>query len=339
MPLAHAVQLVHAVHSPSHRPSRRRLLAGGGALAAAGLLAACGTPRMGAPATATVAPGVVRVPVGAFTVTSIVDGRNTFPLAEGFVRNAPLAQVQAALREANLPTDTLTITFTGFVVDTGSARVLMDTGNGQFGGPNSGQLLANMSAAGIDPKSITDIAITHFHGDHIGGIRNRDGTLAFPAARIWVPAPEYDFWMDDAQMSARPQMRAAFENVRRVFGPLSRDAVRRFLPSQEILPGIGTLPAYGHTPGHTAFVVQSRGERLAYLGDLTNVPALFVRNPDWAVQFDMFPDEARETRRRILDQAVRDDWLVAGFHWGSPGIGRIVRRGNGFDFVPLANPA
>jgi hypothetical protein len=82
--------------------------------------------------------------------------------------------------------------------------------------------------------------------------------------------------------------------------------------------------------------VRSRGERFVYLGDLTNLPALFVRNPDWAVQFDMFPDEARETRRRLLDQAVRENWLVAGFHWGVPGMGRLVRRGNGYDFVPVA---
>lgn len=324
-------------------PARRRFLAGGAALAAGGALSGCVIPfgpggeqtgRDMSPTRTT--PDVVRIPVGDFTVHAISDGTSTRPLADGFVRNVPLAQVQAALREAGLPTDTVTLNFTAFLVDTGSRRVLMDTGNGQFGGEGAGRTIANMTAAGIDPRSVDAIVLTHFHGDHINGIRGRDGQLAFPNAKIFVPAPEWDFWMDDARMAAAPEaQRGGFQNVRRVFGPLGAAGVVRFVPGAEPVPGIMSMAAFGHTPGHTAFMVRSRAQRLVYWGDLTNVAALFVRNPDWAVQFDMDADAARLTRRRMLEQAVIEDWMVAGFHLPSPAVGRIVRRGTGYDFVPV----
>lgn len=337
------VTSLKAAGTASQQPwmSRRRFMARGGALAATaagGLLATgCAVPGGQSSVRPTqLAPGVVRVPVGGMTVTAISDGSSTRPLAEGFVRNAPLAQVQAALREAGLPTETITITFTTFLVDTGAGRVLMDTGNGQFGGDNAGRTLANMAAAGIDPRSIDTILITHFHGDHINGIRDKEGRLAYPNAKIMVPAPEWDFWMDDARMAAAPEgQRAGFQNARRVFAPFGSTGVQRFVPGQEAVPGIQTISAFGHTPGHTAFAVRSRGAQLVYWGDLTNIAALFIRNPDWALMFDMDAEAARATRRRMLEAAVNENWMIAGFHLESPGIGRIVRRGTGFDFVPV----
>lgn len=250
----------------------------------------------------------------------------------------PLAEVQAALAQAGLPTDRVDVPFTPLIADVGSQRVLFDVGNGEFGAATAGKLLENMTKAGIDPQSVTAVVFSHFHGDHINGLRNKAGAVAFPNARIFVPQPEWDWWMDDARMAAAPEaMKGAFAATRRVFGPLAA-TVHRFEPGNELLPGVRSLPAFGHTPGHTVFTVDGGGaQRMMYWADTTNVAALFVRHPDWAVMFDMDAEAARLTRRRLADLAIRDNLLVAGYHLPGPAVGRLTPHGNGYDFAPLAS--
>jgi glyoxylase-like metal-dependent hydrolase (beta-lactamase superfamily II) len=252
------------------------------------------------------------------------------------VRNVPLAQVQQALRDAGMPVDTITIPFTAFVVETSGRRILIDTGNGQFGAPTSGQLVTNLAAAGYSPSSIDDVLISHFHGDHINGLRHRDGQAVYPKARIHVPTTEWNFWMSDANMAKAPEgLKGGFQTARRVFAPIAGQ-VNRFEPGSSPIPGIKSMAAYGHTPGHTAFELASGNQSWAFLADFANIAALFVRNPDWAVAFDMDPGQARETRRALIEQAIARNWLVSGYHMPFPAIGRIVRRGAGYDFVPVA---
>lgn len=282
------------------------------------------------------AAGVTRVQLGALSVTSLTDGFVLRPLAANFVRNAPLEAVQAALRDQGLPTDNLTVPFMPLVVQAGNERVLFDTGNGEFGAPTSGKLVANLAAAGIAPDSITSVVFSHFHGDHINGLRNKAGELVFPKAKVFVPAPEWDWWMDDARMAAAPEaMKGAFAATRRVFGPLA-STVRRFTPGQEVVPGIASLPAFGHTPGHTVFLTTGGSRKLMFWADTTNVAALFVRNPDWQVQFDMDPEAARITRRRLADMVVKEQLLLAGYHLPGSAIGTLAVKGNGYEFTPLS---
>ncbi len=295
------------------------------------ILAGCATS---APSTRRLDEGVTRVDLGAIKVTMLNDGMARRTLDEKFVRNAPLSEVQSALKEAGLPTDTLSVPYTTLVVERGSARVLFDTGNGEYGGAGSGKMLANMVKAGIDPQSITDVVISHFHGDHINGLRNKTGALVFPNAKIHVPIPEWNWWMDDARMAATPETaRGGFNAARRVFGPISGEVVR-FMPGSEVLPGVRSIPAYGHTPGHTAFMIEGGIRKVLYWADTTNV-SLFVRNPDWAVMFDMNADEARATRRRIADLAIAENALVAGYHLHGTAIGNLSVRGKGYEFTPL----
>lgn len=280
--------------------------------------------------------GAVRTEIGTTTVTAVRDGSASMPLDANFVPGVPLEQVRQALADAGLGTASITIPFTAFVVEQNGRRILLDAGNGRFGAPGSGRLVENLRAIGMTPESIDEVLITHFHGDHINGLRDSDGRLTFARATIHVPAPEWDWWMDDARMRSAPAaMRGSFEATRRVFAPIAAD-VRRFAPGAEVLPGIGSIPAFGHTPGHTGFGFESGGHRFAYLGDLTNVAALFVRHPDWAVRFDMDAEAARQTRRRLLEAAAAGDWIVGGYHLPPPGLGRIVRRGSGYDFLPLS---
>ncbi len=287
--------------------SRRGFLSVGASLGAGwavGGLAGCATGGSASTVVTSPAAGVTRVQLGALSVTSLTDGFVLRPLAANFVRNAPLEAVQATLREQGLPTDNLNVPYVPLVVQAGNERVLFDAGNGEFGPPTAGKLMANLAAAGIAPDSITSVVFSHFHGDHINGLRNKAGELVFPKAKIFVPAPEWDWWMDDARLAAAPDaMKGVFTGARRVFGPIA-SSVRRFTPGQEVLPGIASIPAFGHTPGHTAFLFSGGSRKLMYWADTTNVAALFVRNPDWQVMFDMDPEAARLTRRRLADQVV-----------------------------------
>lgn len=292
-------------------------------------------PNFGTPALPS--PGFRRIKVGDVEVVSLIDGIARRPLGEEFVKNAPIAEVRALLASQNLPTEYIDVPFTPFLVVAGGRRILMDTGLGEFGGPTTGKLLENLRAAGVQPGDIDTVLITHYHGDHINGLRNKAGEFVFPKAKVLVPAPEHAFWMDDAKMNAAPEgMKGAFQNARRVFAQMPSDMLVRFEPGSEVAPGIRSVAAFGHTPGHTLFQLQSAGKSFFYVGDLTNVPALFARNPDWAVTFDMDAEAARKVRRETLQRIVDAKAMIGGFHFPFPAFGQAVAQGSGYAFQPVA---
>jgi glyoxylase-like metal-dependent hydrolase (beta-lactamase superfamily II) len=290
-------------------------------------------PSLGTPTVPS--PGFRRIKVGDAEVIAVTDGVARRPLVEEFVKNAPLAEVRALLASQGLPTEYIDIPFTPFLVVAGNRRILMDTGLGEFGGATTGKLLEHLRAAGFQPGDIDTVLITHYHGDHIGGLRNKAGEFVFPKAKVLVPAPEHLFWMDDGKMAAAPEgMKGAFNNVRRVFGQMPADMLVRFEPGSEVAPGIRSVAAFGHTPGHTLFDLASAGQNFTYIGDLTNVPALFARNPDWAVTFDMDAEAARKVRRETFQRIVANNAMLGGFHFPFPAFGRMATSGNGYGFQP-----
>ncbi|MEZ2409437.1 glyoxylase-like metal-dependent hydrolase (beta-lactamase superfamily II) [Bosea sp. OAE752] len=319
----------------SIRLSRRKTMAGAGALAATAALGLPAVPPAQAQTPASgQAPGFYRYKVGDITLTAINDGFAKRPL-EGFVRNAELSDVKKAMAGAFLPQDALNITFTTLAIQQGGKLTLIDTGNGDSGAPTSGTWMANFRAAGFDPKDVSTVIFSHFHGDHINGFRLKNGTAVFPNAEAMVPSAEWAFWMDDAKMNAAPDaMKGAFAGVRRVFGPVAKD-VRQFEPGKEILPGITPIAAPGHTPGHTVFALSSGDSRMMIMSDTTNHPALFVRNPDWSAVFDMDGPQAAATRRKLLDMVSADRMQVAFYHAPFPATGFIAKDGNGFEMVPV----
>ena len=321
--------------------NRRDLIVGGTAATAAYLagsfmpLIAQNAPDFGLPSVAQV--GFRKQKLGDMEIIALNDGVVRRPLAAEFVRNAPLADVQALLKSQNLPTEYIDIPFTAFLIVAGGRRTLIDTGFADNGAPTTGRLMANLNAAGLKAEDIDTVILSHYHGDHINGVRNKAGQLVFPKAKIMVPAVEHAFWMDDARMAAAPDaMRGAFQNVRKVLAGLPADQLVQFQAGQEVVPGITSIAAYGHTPGHTLFVAQSKGEKFAYVADITNVPQLFARNPDWAVQFDMNAEQARDVRRKTFEMLVKDKMMAGGFHFPFPAFGRIETMANGFEFKPVA---
>ncbi len=303
--------------------TRRAALAAG--LAAVAMPAAT---RAAQPLAGTQAPGFYRYKVGEYEITAINDGAAHRPL-EGFIRNASLEELRKVLGESFMAQDRITIPFTTLVVNTGKKLIMLDSGNGDLGAPTSGTWMANFRAAGFDPANVDAVAISHFHGDHINGLRRKDGTGVFPNAEILVSETEWAFWMDDAKMAAAPDgMKPAFQNVRRVFGPIAKD-VTRYAWDKEILPGITSVAAPGHTPGHTVFAVQSGTSRFMMMSDLTNNTNIFVRRPDWQAIFDMDGEVARTTRHRMLDLAATEQMQVAFYHAPFPATGFIARDGAG----------
>ena len=292
-------------------------------------------PNLGTPALPS--PGFRRMKVGDAEVIALMDGIARRPLGEEFVKNAPLAEVRSLLASQGLPTDYIDVPFTPFLVMVGGRKILLDTGLGEFGGPTTGKLLDNLRAAGVQPADIDTVLISHNHGDHINGLRNKAGEMVFPRAKIMVPALEHAFWTDDTRMASAPAgMKGAFENVRRTFATMPAETLVPFAAGAEIAPGIQTVAAYGHTPGHTLFELTSSRQKFLYVADLTNVPALFARNPEWAVTFDMDAEAARKVRREVFQRVTTSNAMVGGFHFPFPAMGRMAASGAGYAFQPAS---
>lgn len=309
----------------------RRNLFAGASLAVAGALPA----QAAAPAAARQAPSVYRYRIGDFEITALYDGVWYRPIDEKFIRHADYADVQKEMSDAFMPQQKLATPFTTILVNTGKKLILLDTGTGGQIADTAGSFSENLTAAGIDPKTIDTIVISHFHPDHINGIKTKDNTLIFPNAEIMVPQAEWAFWTDDANMRAAPDgLKIAFHNVRRIFADMAKD-VTRYEPFHRIAPGVETVAAPGHTPGHTVFVLESGKDALMVLSDTTQHPALFARHPDWQPQFDIDGPAAVATRKKLLDRAAADRMLVTGYHFPFPACGHIVKRGSGYEHVPL----
>ena len=321
--------------------TRRDLLAGSAATTAA--LSIGLTPselRAATPLAGKQAPGFYRYKVGDFEVTQIADGARTFPMPDTFVINQKKEDALAAAEAAYMPKGQVTIPFNPMVINTGSKLVVIDTGNGLGAFEQSkgvvGQMNANMTAAGIDPKAVDIVLISHFHGDHMNGLKRADGSLVYPNAEIKVPAVEWAFWADEANASkANGFNKPNFPNVKKAFDGLA-DKVTKFEWDKEVAPGITAIGAPGHTPGHTAFAVQSGSGKLLVQSDVTNIPALFVRNPDWHVAFDNDPVVAQATRHKFYDMAAAEKTPVAGYHFSFPSVGHVEKDGKGYRLVPVA---
>jgi glyoxylase-like metal-dependent hydrolase (beta-lactamase superfamily II) len=312
--------------------TRRHLFAGAAATAFVPLTTD-GPALAAAPPVGKQAPGFYRFKVGSMEVTIITDGARTFPLADNFVTNVKKDDVNAALQAAYMEKDKMTIAFNPVVVNTGSKLVVVDTGNGPGAFEQSkgavGQMHANLAAAGIDRSAVDAVIISHFHGDHINGLLTADNKPAYPNAEVLVPAAEWKFWTDPSKSEGN------FANVKRVFGALG-NKVTQYDADKEIVPGITAIATPGHTPGHCSHILSSGNATVALQADITNHPALFLRNPGWHVTFDMDAAMAEATRRKFYDRMAAEKITVQGFHFPFPAAGHVEKDGTNYRLVPIA---
>lgn len=279
-------------------------------------------------------PGFSRFALGGFEVTAIQDGTRAMEEPHTIFGEDQAPEDVAALLEANfLPTDRSLNGFTPVLVNTGSELVLFDTGLGAAAREGGmGKLRSRLESSGYGAGDVTVVVLTHFHGDHIGGLME-DGAPAFPNARYVMGQAEYDFWTADERMSGPTEGNA--NAVRANVVPLAEQAT--FLDDgDEVVPGISAMLAAGHTPGHMIFNLESEGSRLVLTADTANHYVLSVQRPDWHVSFDMDKEEAAQTRRRVFDMIASERVPFIGYHMPFPSAGFLEKIDQGYRFVPVS---
>ncbi len=319
--------------------TRRTALAGAAATALAPLAAGTSVVQAAAPMAGKQAASFYRYKVGDLEVTVVADGARTIPLPDKLVKNVNKDEVSKALSDAFLDPNKFTILFNPIVVNTGKKLVVIDTGLGPAAYAQSkgaiGQFQTNLGAAGIDPKNVDTVVISHFHGDHINGLLTADNKPVYPNAEVLVPAAEWAFWMSDDNMNKAPDaLKDNFKNARRVFGPLG-EMVAQYQDGKEVAPGITAVSTPGHTPGHSSHVLSSGSAKTMIQADVTNHPALFVRNPGWHLMFDMNGPQAEATRRKLYDMCAADKLMIQGFHYPFPAAGHVEKDGAGYRLIPV----
>lgn len=279
-------------------------------------------------------PGYRRFNIGNFEVTAILDGGRP---SEGphpiFGQNQDAATVAALLEENFLPADQFVNSFTPVLVNTGSELVLFDTGLGAGARGNGlGQTRPRLEASGYSPEDVTLVVLTHFHGDHIGGVMEGDAP-AYPNARYAAGQVEYDFWTSEEARSGPRQGNT--QAVETSLVPLA-EQMTFLAEGDEVTGGITAMEAFGHTPGHLIFRLESDGEQLVLTADTANHYVASLQQPEWHVQYDMDKEAAAATRIRVFDMIASERLPFLGYHMPFPGTGFVEKLDQGFRFVPVS---
>lgn len=278
-------------------------------------LLAVGTARA-ADGLGAVTPEAQTFRLGQLKLVALHDDRFIVPNnAQTFGVDAGPAAVATTLAKAGAPTDKITVSINALVVITPRHVALLDTGLGLKAG---GVLQASLAQAGIAANSVTDVLITHTHGDHIGGLVNAAGGSAFPKAVIRMSAKEWAW--------AKSQDAALVK----VIAP----QVKTFEPGTSVLPAITAIGIDGHTPGHVGYEISSGGAKLLDIGDTAHSSIISLAKPDWTMGFDGNAALSKASRRATLTRLAKSRELVFAPHFPFPGVGRVEKDGEGFTWKP-----
>jgi glyoxylase-like metal-dependent hydrolase (beta-lactamase superfamily II) len=319
--------------------NRRRFLQTTGIAVLGGLAGSApqlGAAQAAAPSAAGQAAGFYRFRLGEFEVVVLSDGYFELP-SDSIATNAPAEERKAYFETRFIPLDKFPLQASPLLIDTGEKRVLIDAGVGVENGwaPGAGRLGNALAAAGIDPGIIDMVVLTHAHPDHLdGAIETATKAPLFPNAELVLSDAELDVWTSADAATKIPDWAqdrpAAVRSAVAAFG----EKVRTIKPGEDVAAGIRTLHTPGHTQGHLSLMIDSDGDQLFVTGDAVAGVHIAMERPDWQIIWDHDRELGAKTRKRLLDQMATDRLLVSGYHFPFPGIGRVVRNGNGYHWLP-----
>ncbi len=280
-------------------------------------------------------PGIHHFALGDIVVTALNDGMlgdDSFNFFD-VVTNLPKSEAEA-LHRAAFRTLPPRLAVNAFLLHLSDKLVIVDSGCGANMGPTLGRLASNLAAVGVKPEDIDTILVTHLHPDHVGGLVDATGQAVFPNAELVVHAADASYWSDDKVLAqADNEQDKQFVLLSRATLTAYRNRTRT-VTNDEALPAITAIPAPGHTPGHTGWLLASGSDTLLIWGDVVHLPGVQFAHPEAGMAFDVDGAQAIATRRRLMDMAATDRLRVTGMHLDFPGFGHVIRAGNAYAFVP-----
>jgi glyoxylase-like metal-dependent hydrolase (beta-lactamase superfamily II) len=271
--------------------------------------------------------------IGDIEVTALADGTVGLPV-DKLLTNTTAAHVQAALARAYLKVP-LETSVNGYLINTGSKLVLIDAGAAGLFGPTLGNLVNNLKASGYQPEQVDEVYVTHMHADHVGGVA-ANGQAVFPNAIIRADKREGEFWLSKENLDKAPEaMKGFFQGAQASMKPyVDAGKYKPFDGAGELVPGVRAVSTYGHTPGHTMYMIESKGQKLAVWGDLMHVAAVQFAEPSVTIQFDSDSKRAAPQRKKAYADAAKNGEFVAIAHVSFPGIGQLRPDGKGYRWLP-----
>jgi len=314
-------------------------------VAAAALLCLAAAAQAAAPKAKTQAPGYYRVQLGQIEVTALFDG--VIDLDTKLLKNTTPEELDRLLARLFVGNPNMSTAVNAYLVNTGKKLVLIDTGVGAYRGPALGHVMENLRAAGVTPAQVDIVVLTHMHGDHVGGLTDASGKARFPKALVMVAQEEADYWLSQETAGGGPKPPQLFAKFARDMAApyIASGRWQTFAKGSVIVPGVTAVPAFGHTPGHTAYAIESEGQKLLICGDLVHAHAVQFVRPGVAIMFDADQAQAIATRRAIFKDVAAGGYLLGDMHLPFPGIGHVRADGEDaygwvpVEFAPLKAPA
>jgi len=290
------------------------------------LAAACaGSPSPKPPAES--AGHAERLQIGALEAYVLEDGHLVVPNdGQLFGLGRSTSETAEVLAAAGLPRDKIRLDIQCLLVKAGDRVLLFDTGLGDAMGAQAGHLLQSLALAKVAPGAVTDIFISHAHGDHVGGLVTKAGTLAFPVATIHMSAPEWALFQTDTEADSKRVVAAIGAKV------------STFEPGAQVLPLVKAVATQGHTSGHSSYEIgtDDKAATVFYLGDVAHHSVISVQRPSWSIAADMDRPAAEAMRQATLAKLAADHARVFAAHFPFPGIGQVVAEGQGLVWKPEA---
>ncbi|MPZ41101.1 MAG: MBL fold metallo-hydrolase [Rhizobiales bacterium] len=322
-------------HSEISQISRRQLLAVTAATGIATIASASSPTFAKAPMANAQAPSFYRFKLGAFELTAVSDGPlHTSPPSANLFTETSKEDMAKILADNFLPTDNVSMEQNALVVNTGDQLILIDTGLGavKLMGDDTGRLVTNLKAAGINPADVDVILLTHAHPDHCFGLLTAGGAREFPNAQVYITQADYDFWTDETKLS-HPQIGQFVAATRKHLVP-NRERIVFMKDGQEVVTGIQAIAAPGHTVGHTAFMITSQGQSICNIGDVAHHHIISLETPRKEFSYDTDGKLGVVSRLKAFDMLTALCVPLIAYHFPWPGIGYVTRQGEAYRYFP-----